>query len=871
MKSLFTIFAVLAFYWHCRAASSDTNLLMLADGWKIQSADQLAQRQQTDGATISSDDFSARNWHPATVPSTVLAALVADGVYTDIFFGTNLAKIPRAPFTGPWWFRNEFDVHRDQAAANADLIFEGINYRANVWLNGHQIASTNDTFGSFRIFKFDVSGLLKPGRNVVAVEIFPPQAGDFTMGFVDWNPQPPDKEMGLWRPVKLHFYKSIALDDVFVESKIDHTNWQDAALTIHATLKNHLSHDVQTQVAGQIGYATFMENFKLRAGQERAIALTPERSPQLKFRNAQLWWPWELGHPNLYPLTLAVSLNDKVCDFTQTRFGIREVSDYISPDGYRGYMVNGKKILLRGGGWADELLLRESETNLEAQLQYTKAMNLNTIRMEGIWGSSQRIYDLADELGLLIMDGFSCQWEWSDYAGQYSDKFGCIKSESDMALATNYLHDQVLWLRNHPSILMWVVGSDKLPRPELETKYDMLLAQIDPTRPVLKTCGDDTSTVSGPSAVKMNGPYDYVTPDYWYLDTKNGGAFGFNTETGPGPEPPPLETLQRMIPASDLWPIGAAWNFHCGRNEFGQMNRYLNAFQNRYGAVSSVDEFAFKSQAANYEGIRAMYEAFAAHLPHTTGIIQWMLNPSWPKLYWQLYDYYLVPGGAYFGTKKGASPFAVIYNYGDHGIYLVNQTGENVGHCTTTITVYDLNSKIILDQKVNSSGLGYGSQEIFDLAKLSPGTPVYFVDLHTRSDSDLAANADNFYWLSTKPDVLDESNTTWYVTPNKSFADFTALNQLPQANVKATVAYGTDNDRRTADATLTNTGDTLAFFIEMRIVGKKSQRSLTPVFWDDNYLSLPPHATKTFHAEFPNGEKPEFKLRGWNVKAQVLK
>jgi exo-1,4-beta-D-glucosaminidase len=225
-----------------------------------------------------------------------------------------------------------------------------------------------------------------------------------------------------------------------------------------------------------------------------------------------------------------------------------------------------------------------------------------------------------------------------------------------------------------------------------------------------------------------------------------------------------------------------------------------------------------------------------------------------------------VPGGACFGAKKGASPFAVIYDYGDFGIYLVNQTGENVGHCTTTITVYDLNSKKIIDQTVDSSSVGYGSRKIFDLSKLSPNTPVYFVDLHTRSDLDLAANADNFYWLSTKPDVLDESKTEWYVTPNKSFADFTALNQLPEAMVKANVSYNTDNDGRTADVTLTNTGDTLAFFIEMRIIGKKSQRSLTPVFWDDNYISLPPHATKTFHAEFPNGEKPELKLQGWNMK-----
>ena len=844
------------------------NIVLLQDGWRIQSATKIPAQ----GAFISSEGFQTGGWHPASVPTTVLAALVNDGVNTNIYFGTNLATIPAATFTNSWWFRKEFDLTGGQADENADLIFEGINYRANIWLNGKQIAATNDTFGAYRIFKFDVGGKLKSGKNILAVEIFPPRPGDFTMGFVDWNPKPADGEMGLFRPVKLHFYKTIALENVFVESRIDHDNWHDAQLTIHADLKNQSDHAIETTVKGEIGSVSFSEKFTLQAGENRSVALTPENHPELKFENAKLWWPWELGEPHLYDLRLSAETGGEVSDTAQTRFGIREVADYINADGYRGYMVNGKKILIRGGGWADELLLRENETNLEAQFQYTKAMNLNTIRLEGIWGSSQRLFDLADENGLLIMAGWSCQWEWAENVGKKCDEFGGIMSEADMTLATNYLHDQVLWLRNHPAIFVWVVGSDKFPRPELEKKYDSLLATIDPTRPKLISCATVKSEISGPSAVKMNGPYDYVTPDYWYLDTKNGGAFGFNTETGPGPQPPPLESLRRMITADHLWPIDSFWNFHCCRGSFGKLDRYWNAFTNRYGAVASVEEFALKCQAANYEAIRPMYEAFAANLPHTTGIVQWMLNPSWPKLYWQLYDYYLVPGGAFFGAKKGASPVAVIYNYGDKGIYLVNQTGKSLGNFQTTISVYDLNSKKILEQTITNSSEAYGSQKIYDLSHLASETTVYFLDLKSVGDFGPEASANNFYWLSTKPDVLDEDKSEWFVTPNKSFADFTSLDQLPEAKVLSSVSFetyntfGADKLGANAEVTLTNTGDTLAFFVEMRIVGQKSQQSLTPVFWDDNYISLPPHATKTFHAHFPDGEKPELKLQGWNVK-----
>ena len=802
--------------------------------------------------------------HPATVPTTVLGALADDGVYTNIYFGTNFAKIPREPFTNAWWFRNEFIVSRKHAAQDADLIFEGINYRANIWLNGERIGATNRIFGAYRIFTLDVSGKLRAGKNDLAVEIFPPQPGDFTMGFVDWNPPPADRGMGLFRPVKLHFYKNVALENVFVKSRIDHDGWQRAALTVCAELRNHSDHPVKTVVSGKIGDAAFSQDFTVAPGQTRQIELAPERNPQLNFQHAQLWWPWELGEPHLYDLKLSASEEGRMMDNASVRFGIREVKDYITRDGYRGYTVNGKKILIRGGGWADELLLRENETNLDAQIRYARAMNLNTIRLEGMWGSSQRLYDLADQYGMLVMAGWSCQWEWAGQLGKSCDDFGGIKSESDMELATNYLRDQVLWLRNHPSIFVWVLGSDKLPRPELERRYDRLLAKIDPTRPALKTCGDGVSSVSGPSGVKMNGPYDYVTPDYWYLDTNNGGAFGYNTETGPGPLPPPLESLKRMIPPQDLWPMDGVWKFHCARGQFHQLNHYWEAFTNRYGMPRNASEFAFKSQAANYEAIRPMFEAFAVNLPRATGIIQWMLNASWPKLYWQLYDYYLVPGGAFFGTKKGAAPFAVIYNYGDRGIYLVNQTRKDFGLCRTEITAYDLNSRPIFKTAVTNATSDYGAQKICDLSALTPGTPVYFLDLRTLDERGVK-RADNFYWLSIKPDVLDEKNSTWYVTPNRSWADFTALNQLPRATVRYDVLYRRTKDGTEARVRLKNIGDNLAFFIEMRIVGAKSRQTVTPVIWDDNYISLPPHSDGTYVAHFATGNREKLELTGWNV------
>lgn len=845
--------------------SFSTNDLLLSRCWRIQSS----ALGGDDGAEISAPDFDASSWHPAAVPSTVLAALVDEGVYSNIFFGTNLEKIPTAPFTNAWWFRGEFSLSTAQAGENADLIFDGINYRANIWLNGRRIAEADHAFGAFRIFHFDVGGLLQAGRNALAVEIFPPRPGDYTMGFVDWNPKPADHEMGLFRPVKLHFSRGVSLENVFVQTSINHTNWESADLIVCADLTNHADTPVNIQLEARFEGRSSAEQFSLAAHEGRTVRLTAQRDPALHLDHARLWWPWELGQPNLYSLRLTAEADGRVFDSQNVRFGVREVADYLTPEGYRGYKVNGKKILIRGGGWADEFLLRESQTNLEAQLQYVKAMNLNAIRLEGVWGSSQRLYDLADEYGLLIMPGWSCQWEWEDVLGRKTDDYGAFQSDAEMTLATNYLHDQVLWLRQHPSIFVWVLGSDKHPRPGLETRYDAILPTIDPTRPTLMSCAGIKSSISGPSGVKMNGPYDYVTPNYWYLDTHNGGAFGFNTETGPGPQPPPLDSLRRMFPAADLWPIDEVWNFHCARGRFHDMTRYLEAFDARYGRPSGVADFAFKSQAANYEAIRAMFEAFSLNVPRATGIVQWMLNASWPKLFWQLYDYYLVPGGAFFGVKHGAAPFNVIYNYGDHAVWVVNRTDKDLGPCRVTVAGYGLDAKRILDKTITVSAAARRSTKIMDTSALASAWPVYFLDLRA---SARGAAADNFYWLSSQPDVLDEAKTEWFVTPDKSYADFTALNRLPSVPVRSRVKFSLSRPpaagspvTRSAEVTLTNPTDNLAFFIEMRIVGASSRHLLTPVFWDDNYVSLPPHATRVFHAHFPANETPQLELQGWNA------
>ena len=841
--------------------------ISLHEGWSIQEAAKVS----ADGAAISLPGFAVSGWYPARVPCTVLGALEDNGVYQDSFFAKNLLGIQKEPFHAAWWYRTEFKSANSRGSLYSRLIFEGLNYRANIWLNGKQIAGKDTVFGVWRIFDFDVTALLHDGSNALAVEVFPPGPLDFAMGYADWNPAPADANMGLFREVKLRRSGSVSIEHAFVRSRVDLNTLQTADLTITADLVNHSASARQGVVTGEIGAIHFRSDYSLAPGEQKTVRFSPDNAPGLHIQQPRLWWPVNLGEPNLYSLKLAVTTDKRPSDERSVTFGIREVGDYLTGQGYRGYTVNGKKVLIRGGGWTDEMFLREDPKKLEEQVQYVRHMNLNTIRMEGFWGSSERLYDLADRYGILIMAGFSCQWEWDHYKGNPKDteNYGAAKLPADVSLQANYLRDQVTLLRNHPSLLVWVVASDKLPWPEVEALYRDELKGLDPSRPYLASCKGWPSTVSGHSAVKMLGPYNYVTPNFWFQDRVNGGAYGFNTETGPGPEIPPLASLKRMIPADKLWPINDYWNYHCALGEYGNLNLFLNAFNHRYGAARSAEEFAFKVQAANYEGLRAMYSAFGANKPAATGIVQWMLNSAWPKVFWQLYDYYLMPGGAFYGARKGSQPLNLVYDYSAHGIHIVNDTLNALDGATLQVKLLDFDSQVVFEKHQPVSCAAGLAQKLLDLPVLSDKSPVYFLDLKLQ---DAAGHplSESFYWLSPKEDGLDPTKNTQTTMPNTSFADYTALRDLPAAAVKVTSAFSIDkNNGQECRVTVTNTTERVAFFLDLEIVGDHSAQPVLPVLWSDNYVSLLPHESKTLTARFQvedlKGEKPRFTMHGWNV------
>lgn len=836
----------------------------LDEGWHIHPAAGL----EAGGEILSRPGFETRSWYPASVPTTVLAALIKNEVYTDVFFGKNLEAVPSEQFRRSWWYRREFDLDMKKPLAYAQLGFEGINYRANVWLNGKQVAAADAIFGAFRCFRLDVTDAVQAGKNVLAVEVIPPEPGEFTIGFVDWNPRPPDENMGIWRPVKLHLSGPVSIAHPFVTSKVDLETLADAALTVSAEVTNLSDQAVSGILRCELENVSISRELSLNPHEHTTVKFQPEKFKELNIKNPRLWWPNNLGEQNLYSLKISFLMDEVVSSERSVSFGIREVSDYINQEGHRGYKINGKKVLVRGGGWVDDLFLSEDEKNLVAQINYVRHMNLNAIRLEGFWGSGPALYDLCDEHGILMMTGWSCHWEWEEYAGKAGDEFGCIQTPEEMDLIAKSLRDQVIMWRNHPSVFVWVIGSDKLPRPELERKYIKVFEEYDTSRPYLGAAAALESELSGKTAVKMNGPYDYVPPIYWFEDKVHGGAFGFNTETGPGPQPPPLESVKKMIPEEHLWPIDDFWEYHCARNEFNTLDRYKEALNQRYGAADSVEEFLQKAQLMNYEAMRGMFEAFAAHKHNTTGLIQWMLNAAWPKLYWQLYDYYLMPNGAFYGARKAAQPVHILYHYADDGVYVVNDTFDRLEDLKGEVRIFDISSQEIHSESLDISIDANSSKRVSSVPENPDLSGVYFLSLRLL-DSSGTLKSDNFYWLSTTRDEMDYPKSEWFVTPIKKYADFTDLNDLPGATVDVQSSFEPLGPDQKINVMLRNTSDAIAFFVELNLVKQESGESVLPIFWDDNYVSLLPGETREISGVFASsdlrGENPVLRMNGWNL------
>ena len=808
--------------------------------WQVQSSDKVTAT----GDILSTPAADTEGWITAQVPSTLMGVLTANGIEPEALTAEDYAKIDKTRFEKSWWYRTTFNQPALKEGEHVLLDFDGICYRANVWLNGQQIADSQEMAGSFRQFEFDVTKTIAE-ENVLAVEVFRAQPGEPNIGFVDWNPRPADESMGIYREVRVKTCGNVSVSHSAVRSKVNTETLDEAWLTVVTELKNLSDQPVEGVVKGTADGQPFSCTVTLAAGEKRRFTLPTE----IHIEHPRLWWCHNMGKPELCDLHIEFTEDEKVSDSEDIRFGIREVHSYLTDEGYRGFTLNGKKVLVRGAGWTDDIYLRDTPERNRLQLEYVRDMNMNTVRLEGFWGTSQNLYDLCDEMGLLILVGWSCHWEWEDYLGSPTEEpYGGIISPENITLVAQSFEDQVMWLRYHPSIIGWFVGSDRIPKPELEKQYQQFLSQED-DRDYITSAKNLKSEVSGWSGTKMAGPYEYVGPSYWYLPEAPGGAFGFNTETGIGAQLPVKESLQKML-GQQLFPIDSRWNILCtaSKSEMNTLGKLSEVIQQRFGEAKDIDEYLYRADMLNYESTKAMFESFRVRWPHTTGIVQWMLNSARPGIYWQLYDYYMQPNAAYYGVKKANAPVQLIYDYYTKAVYAVNETLQPVSFKASMklVSQRDGSFVILADEAKEPTLCDIGAVvKVFDVDMKDAPAAFLFLQLTDDKGAELATNE---YFMVAEGDTYDWPKSNWVHTPIMKYASYAMLDDLRTTSCELSVKPSSEG---VYEATVSNPSDKVAFMVRLTAKDQKGEL-ICPAYWSDNYLTLAPGESRTVTCRMPS-------------------
>lgn len=848
------------------------------DHWQMQSS---AVAQES-GAEISSAGISTRDWYSVSGRATVLAGLLENGKYDKVLYGDNLRAVedPDAsgtPFATSWWYRSEFTLATGAPGSRTLLRINGMIPSADVWLNGHLVADRTVVAGAYPVNEFDVTPWVRTGSNIVSLQIHPAEPRrDLSIGWVDWNPTPPDNNMGPWRGVEIARTGPVQLRFPQVSSKLSLPDLARAALTAKVEARNLDTSAHEVTIAGVVAGVSVHRSLHLAPGQVQTVTFTPQSDPGLDLKHPRVWWPVAMGAHPLYSLEMTATVDGSRSDRASADFGIRSISSHLTPQGYRQFVVNGQPVLIRGAGWAPDMFLRVDPKRMETEFSYIVNLGLNTVRSEGKL-EDQHFYELADRAGVMVLAGWECcdKWESAAKTG------GAPWTMADFHVAEASMASEARLLRNHPSVIGFLIGSDNAPPPELAKLYTDTLRAEDWSLPIIAAAVPQGTAETGPSGMKMEGPYAWVPPSYWYAD-KLGGAFGFNSELSAGASIPPLEDLVRMLAPQELdalWKAPEQRQYHASAawSVFANLPSYGASLAKRYGAPRSLEDYAAKSQLDNYDNVRAQFEAHGAHQDRanpSTGLIYWMLNNAWPSLHWHLYDYFLNPAGAYFGARIANEPLHIQYSYDTREIMLVNRTLATEHGLRALIRVRNLDGSVAFERRLQGIDLpGNVARAVAVVPAVANLSAVYFIELELTA-ADGKAISRNVYWLATQSDELDWANSNWYLTPVTRYADLTALQAMPAASSEVRATMHDENGEQVITVTLTvpSSSKAMAFFQHLSIKQSGHDEPVVPVVWSDNDISLWPGESRTVTAHINAMEMamPVVEVSGWNVPTQAI-
>ncbi|KAJ5129966.1 uncharacterized protein N7515_006005 [Penicillium bovifimosum] len=852
-------------------------------GWHLQSVTRVPDNM----TALSAPGADISSWYRVGARGTVMAGLIENGVYneTDVFFSDNMESVANPSiFDKPWLYREEFTLN-PATGQYFTLKTHGITSKADIYLNGVLVTKSDQQQGSYGGNQYDLTDHVKKGANCLLIRAYPTNyLRDFAMGFVDWNPYPADNGTGVWRHVDLAQTGAVSMSPLRIIHNFAAPKNEPVKVTLRTDLINHESIDHRVVVSGTItgpdGHevAQFNEAFALTSNGKETVALN------VTIPNPAIWWPATWGEQPLYTVQADAIMQEPrktVSDSSNRRqFGIRHVSSNLNRFNDTEFFVNGERFQVIGAGYGPDIFLRFDVEKVRTMFRYMLDMGLNTVRLEGNQEHPE-LYDLADQMGLMVLAGWECCDKWE--AWEYNHDANGVKwSESDYPIAGAAMLHEAEMMQSHASMLGFLVGSDYWPNNKATEVYLDALKAMDWPNPIIASASKrGYPKALGPSGMKMDGPYDWVPPNYWYND-QQGAAFGFGSELGAGVGTPEMGSLKKFMSDADLdtlWKEPDAKLYHMSRydSQFYDRSIYNKALFARYGKPASLEDYIIKTQMADYEATRAQFEAYSTQQNASrpaTGLIYWMLNGAWPNLHWQLFDYYLSPMGAYYGTKVGARLEHVAYDYENQSVWLINHSLEKKGDRQILVDLIDGNGRKISSEKVKATTNPLSSKVVTSLGAVDQIKDIAFLRLILTDSKTEEVLSRNVYWLSPTIDELDWSESDWFYTPVAKFVDYTKLKELNTATLKASVNVlkTPSGDGLThAEVVLENQSSSPAVFIRLNAVNALSQQDIAPVYWSDNYVTLWPKEKVRVTVAFPEDiQRSLIEITGRNVKKMSL-
>ncbi len=827
-------------------------------GWQMQDSAKVAAA----APIVSTAAFQPQGWYAATVPGTVLTTLVNDGVYPEPLYGENMRAIPESLNKTSYWYRTSFIVPAAYKGRHIWLHFAGINYSAEIWVNGREAGTIR---GAFIRSDVDISELVKPGRRAILAVLVSPQphpgvphehtvalgvgknGGETaidgptflsTIGW-DWLPAVRDRDTGIWLPVTMDATGPVVVKDPFVTADLSASH-DSADLQVSATIENESPKPVSGMLTGIIQLEnskeheiTFHQSLTIAANGTQAVALDSKATPELHLSDPKLWWPNGYGPQNLYMLTLRFDVGKKSSDSATRQFGIRKIEYQVADSENLTLSVNGVRVMARGGNWGlDEGLKRITRERLDAQFHMHALANLNIIRNWVGQSTSPDFYDMADKYGILLWDEFF----------QPNPNDGPDPTDIPTYLAN--VTDKVVRYRNHPAIAVWCARNEGYPPKELDDTLKTLMSRLDPMRLYQSNSADGRG-------VSSHGPYYWRSPRFFYAFNES-----FKTETG-SVSIPTIESIQGMMPQKDWETINDDWAQHDMAAGAQRGNEFPTSLAERYGHIRNLADFVQKGQLATYEAFRAMYEGRNAEMfKTTTGVITWMSHPAQPSFVWQLYHYDLEPNSALYAAKKASETVHVQFNEENRGIEVVNNRPDALNALNVKVLIYRFDGTLDSQKSYPVAQVPGGSTikaaQIVVSARISP---LYFIKLDlTDASGNLLST--NFYWQHVAQDQFD------------------GLTNLPTVALDAEASARTEGDNTVLTVTLHNNTIHVALLSHLQLHQKKSGHRVLPVFYSDNYISLVPGEAATVSIEAATkdlqGDMPLIELDGYNVDVKPV-